>query len=705
MAAALVGDILDVTSGQHLSRTQQAQETNAANSCLTPASLCTISGEVSSCLALVIAITALCTHISIPEARRPCFSEHDAAVCFLLPVVLLPPLWLASPRYVADLFQRLTEAEWKLSIARQRAVSWGYPTMVPLGKCDRGIQTQAGEIWAMGTGGLMQTTLQQLQQQLPQGHHHHHHQQQQQIQHIQLRKVEQGSTGDGIGGNDGSSRKDQMGGGGSSWENDRVGGSVNRGDGFSAAAEAEAAGLGASTNLLNSIPLVLNDPQQQGMMESMRGSSRSPVGVAGLKSIARVKPAFANHNPTTEAATAAAGGGGPSKAAGKGDAPSKLGGPSSSRGGNKGSDAASPRGSVFGCPGDTRSNPSDLSRWQDLAEHLLQSGAIPLLSGPACLALIARIYSAKAKKDAAALTSRCEPQPLLEFVAGFVKQPQLASGQVLKDQPIGGSSSSSRDNKKLGARTQAANAGADATSARSSLATAAVGIDEEMDEPAAAREPVAPPSSSAAAVLGALTSHEIALVQLVGSCKHHAAALPEVARFWQALQTSPRHPTTTSSSSSSSQSRHHNQLCAWSAGSRASDSCAHSAASAAGGGRPSSSEGRCQQGSTSSSTTSFPALVQPVGWSMPGSVSGGFRLDAGKRRPQLVPGLLMPGGLGQCLERLVGWPGVMPLLRWVAAGGFLEAVREDELGVALQDVQVRGGRGMESGDGDNLWNA
>lgn len=51
-------------------------------------------------------------------------------------------------RYVADLFARLTEAEWKLTTARQRAATWGYDYLVPLGRCDRGIQTQYGEIWA-----------------------------------------------------------------------------------------------------------------------------------------------------------------------------------------------------------------------------------------------------------------------------------------------------------------------------------------------------------------------------------------------------------------------------------------------------------------------------------------------------------------------------------------------------------------------------
>lgn len=46
----------------------------------------------------------------------------------------------------------LQEALWKLDLARQRAVTWGFDMLVPLGRSNRGIQTQAGEIWA-ATGG------------------------------------------------------------------------------------------------------------------------------------------------------------------------------------------------------------------------------------------------------------------------------------------------------------------------------------------------------------------------------------------------------------------------------------------------------------------------------------------------------------------------------------------------------------------------
>ncbi|WIA16688.1 hypothetical protein OEZ85_013346 [Tetradesmus obliquus] len=53
---------------------------------------------------------------------------------------------LLKDRYVADLFARLQEAEWKLGIARKRAVTWGYESMVPLGRVDRGIQTQYAEV-------------------------------------------------------------------------------------------------------------------------------------------------------------------------------------------------------------------------------------------------------------------------------------------------------------------------------------------------------------------------------------------------------------------------------------------------------------------------------------------------------------------------------------------------------------------------------
>eukprot|EP00775_Hariotina_reticulata_P002908 gene2908-3196_t len=52
---------------------------------------------------------------------------------------------LLKDRYVADLFTRLKEAEWKLQTARKRASTWGFDMMVPLGRTDRGIQTQYAE--------------------------------------------------------------------------------------------------------------------------------------------------------------------------------------------------------------------------------------------------------------------------------------------------------------------------------------------------------------------------------------------------------------------------------------------------------------------------------------------------------------------------------------------------------------------------------
>lgn len=55
---------------------------------------------------------------------------------------------ILKDRYVADLFTRLQEAEWKLDVARKRACTWGYEMMVPLGRIDRGIQTQYAEVWA-----------------------------------------------------------------------------------------------------------------------------------------------------------------------------------------------------------------------------------------------------------------------------------------------------------------------------------------------------------------------------------------------------------------------------------------------------------------------------------------------------------------------------------------------------------------------------
>lgn len=42
----------------------------------------------------------------------------------------------------------IQEALWKLDLARQRAATWGFDMLVPLGRVNRGIQTQPGEVWA-----------------------------------------------------------------------------------------------------------------------------------------------------------------------------------------------------------------------------------------------------------------------------------------------------------------------------------------------------------------------------------------------------------------------------------------------------------------------------------------------------------------------------------------------------------------------------
>jgi hypothetical protein len=49
------------------------------------------------------------------------------------------------------------EALWKLDVARQRAATWGFNMLVPIGRINRGIQTQAGEIWASTGAITMQT--------------------------------------------------------------------------------------------------------------------------------------------------------------------------------------------------------------------------------------------------------------------------------------------------------------------------------------------------------------------------------------------------------------------------------------------------------------------------------------------------------------------------------------------------------------------
>jgi hypothetical protein len=39
---------------------------------------------------------------------------------------------------------------------------------------------------------------------------------------------------------------------------------------------------------------------------------------------------------------------------------------------------------------------------------------------------------------------------------------------------------------------------------------------------------------------------------------------------------------------------------------------------------------------------------------------------------------------------MLGWPGMLPLLRWVAGGHFLVGLRDGSLGSILMDVQVGG---------------
>jgi hypothetical protein len=57
---------------------------------------------------------------------------------------------LLRDRYVAGLFARLSAAEARLAVAGRRAAAWGFPTLVPAGTVDRGIQTLTAEVWAGG---------------------------------------------------------------------------------------------------------------------------------------------------------------------------------------------------------------------------------------------------------------------------------------------------------------------------------------------------------------------------------------------------------------------------------------------------------------------------------------------------------------------------------------------------------------------------
>jgi hypothetical protein len=54
--------------------------------------------------------------------------------------------------------------------------------------------------------------------------------------------------------------------------------------------------------------------------------------------------------------------------------------------------------------------------------------------------------------------------------------------------------------------------------------------------------------------------------------------------------------------------------------------------------------------------------------------------------PQQV---LLPAGAALLLRRMLCWPGMLPLLRWVAGGHFLVGLRDGSLGSILMDVQVR----------------
>jgi hypothetical protein len=63
-------------------------------------------------------------------------------------------------------------------------------------------------------------------------------------------------------------------------------------------------------------------------------------------------------------------------------------------------------------------------------------------------------------------------------------------------------------------------------------------------------------------------------------------------------------------------------------------------------------------------------------------------MDDSKLLPDITPGLLLPQGVPQLLQRVLTWPGMSALLAWVSGGHFLGGLGPDDLGRALLDVQV-----------------
>lgn len=398
--------------------------------------------------------------------------------------------------------------------------------MVPLGRVDRGIQTQYAEVWA-------------AQQQ---------HQQQMVVVRQQL-----GCSIEGAAAVAGLSRP-----------------------------------LSSSSSRRNLLePLPLNDPGA-GMSASTGGAavllgSPKAAAAAAAAAVERKQPAFTQHG-TADVHQAAS---------------------SSSSNSQKPQSAGSSAAAGLGAANAAALLSASL---QAAAEQLLAAGAVPLLSAPALLQLVASLYSAKAAADATALRSHKPALGLWEFVLKHLQKNEQ-----------GGSKAVQGTGKAAGKHTKhGAAAGADG-----------------MSEGAAA-----------------------ALAQLLGSMQQHASSSKEVAQFSAALL--------------ASRAEYHRMLAAQQ----------QKAATAAVTARLNKQHSERDSSSTSSTTSG----VIKGSW-------GEVKLDSGKLMPVLPPNnaqqVLLPAGALLLLRRMLGWPGMLPLLRWVAGGHFLVGLRDGSLGSLLADVQVR----------------
>jgi hypothetical protein len=269
---------------------------------------------------------------------------------------------------------------------------------------------------------------------------------------------------------------------------------------------------------------------------------------------------------------------------------------------------------------------------QAAAEQLLAAGAVSLLSAPALLQLVASLYSAKAAADATALRSHWPAVGLWEFVLKHLRHQQQRQQQQQEQ----------RAGKTLGGVTRA--------TGKHAKAAAAGGADNASDSAAAA------------------------LAQLLGSVQQHASSSKEVAQFADALL--------------ASRTQYHQMLAAQQQQQQQGAARLHkqrSSPSAGGSSRPTSSSSDVNAtGNNSNSSSSSRTGVIKGSW-------GEVKLDSGKLLPDLAPDaqqMLLPAGALQLLGRMLTWPGMLPLLRWVAGGHFLVGLQDGSLGSILMDVQV-----------------